>query len=136
MNPANFANMASQGMVPQGHQGAPQPGGQQRGPIAPQAVQQQIFRMLSNQQTQQNLQGWQAGMQIPQRVHVIFQLYVLPSCNCLQCILIPCRVSQLRLIQAEMNIEQAVSVAIGFEQRTFFGSPDRVSLPGLADPQS
>jgi hypothetical protein len=76
MNPANFQNMGGQGMVPQGPPGAPQP--QHRGGITHQAVQQQIFRMLSSQQSQQNLQGWQASVQIQQRVYIIYQLYVLP----------------------------------------------------------
>lgn len=75
MNPAGFPNMGGQGMVPQGHPAAPQP--QQRGGIGHQAVQQQIFRMLSTQQSQQNLQGWQASVPIQQRVYIIYQLYVL-----------------------------------------------------------
>lgn len=74
MNPANFQNMAGQGVLPQGHPGAPQP--QQRGGITHQAVQQQIYRMLTSQQSQQNLQGWQASVQIQLRVYIIYQLYV------------------------------------------------------------
>ena len=81
MNPANFQGMTAQGGVSQGHQGVPQQGGQQRGGIAPQAVQQNIFRMLSTQQSQQNLQGWQASVPIQQRVHVIYQLSVLLLCD-------------------------------------------------------
>ena len=81
MNPANFQGMTAQGMVPQGHQGVSQQGGQQRGGIPPQAVQQNIFRMLSTQQSQQNLQGWQASVSIQQRVYVIYQLSVVLLCD-------------------------------------------------------
>lgn len=77
MNPANFQNMAGQGMVPQGHMGAPQLGGQQRAGPPSQAVQQNILRILNAQQ-QPNLQGWQASVSIRERAMVIFQLYVLP----------------------------------------------------------
>jgi len=75
MNPASFQNMGGPGMVPQGHPGASQP--QQRGGITHQAVQQQIFRLLSSQQPQQNSQGWQATVPIHPRVQIIYQLYVM-----------------------------------------------------------
>ena len=74
MNPANFQSMAGQGMLPQGQLGAPQPNVQQR--ANNQAIQQAIYRGLQTQQAQQTLQGWQASVQLPARVHIIFQLYV------------------------------------------------------------
>ena len=75
MNPANFQNMAGQGMVPQGaqHQAA-----QQRGATMNQQIAQRIFQALQalQQQQQQNLQGWQVSFQLSQRVPVVLQLFV------------------------------------------------------------
>ena len=71
MIPASFQNVAGQGMALQGAQAQPV---QQR--MNPQ-ITQRIFQALQSLQPPQNLQGWQMGFQEPQRVHVVFQLFVL-----------------------------------------------------------
>lgn len=45
------------------------------------------------------------------------------------------RVTSLRLIKPQMNIEEAIHVAVGFEQRTIFDSPDKVSHACVAASQ-
>ncbi len=43
------------------------------------------------------------------------------------------RVTSLRLIKPQMDIDEAVRVALGFEQRTLFDSPDKVSHACVAN---
>jgi len=43
------------------------------------------------------------------------------------------RVTSLRLIKPQMDIDEAVRIALGFEQRTLFDSPDKVSHTYIAN---
>lgn len=43
------------------------------------------------------------------------------------------RVSSLRLIKPQMDVDETVRVALGFEQKTMFDSPDKVSHAWVAN---
>lgn len=107
-----------------GPQGPPQQAGQQR-PVHNQ-IQQHVFRMI--QQQQQVPQGWQTMVGVSQRAINAYQLYVNGNQSMASYLLIDAvfRVTSLRLIKPDMEIQQSISVAITYEQKIFIESPDKV----------
>ncbi|KAL8994048.1 MAG: hypothetical protein Q9188_007178 [Gyalolechia gomerana] len=84
------------------------PVGQQTQPAGPPSggqVQQYILRTLSQQPTPQ---GWQSSVQTQLRANIVFQIF-----------------SQLRLLQAQFELQYALHLAMGFEGKAFAESPDR-----------